>query len=51
VSFRGSTGEASAVFVPKQLPAGTSRLRVAISVNQVGAGYLGGFGKPFVYHR
>jgi hypothetical protein len=26
-------------------------LRAAISVNQIGAGYLGGFSKPFVYHR
>jgi hypothetical protein len=42
---------ASAIFTPAQLPAGTSTLRTAISVNQVGAGYLGGFGKPFVYHR
>jgi hypothetical protein len=43
--------KASAIFAPKMLPAGTSTLRTAISVNQVGAGYLGGFGKPFVYHR
>jgi hypothetical protein len=43
--------KASAIFTPATLPAGTSTLRTAISVNQVGAGYLGGFGKPFVYHR
>jgi len=43
--------KASAIFTPRMLPAGTSTLRTAISVNQVGAGYLGGFGRPFVYHR
>jgi hypothetical protein len=42
---------ASAIFTPSMLPAGTSTLRTAISVNQAGAGYLGGFSKPFVYHR
>jgi hypothetical protein len=42
---------ASAIFTPSMLPAGTSTLRTAISVNQVGAGFLGGFGKPFLYHR
>jgi hypothetical protein len=43
--------KASAIFTPSMLPAGTSTLRTAISVNQAGAGYLGGFSKPFVYHR
>lgn len=42
---------ASAIFTPQMLPAGTSTLRTAISVNQVGAGFLAGFSKPFVYHR
>ena len=42
---------ASAIFTPTMLPAGTSKLRIAISVNEVGAGYLGGIGQPFVYHR
>jgi hypothetical protein len=43
--------KASAIFTPSMLPAGTSTLRTAISVNAAGAGYLGGFSKPFVYHR
>jgi hypothetical protein len=42
---------ASAILTPSMLPAGTSTLRTAISVNQAGAGYLGGFSKPFIYHR
>ncbi len=33
------------------LPKGTSVLRIAISVNQVGAGYLGGISRTIVYHR
>jgi len=37
----------SAVVHPK-LPRGTSTLRVAISVNQVGAGYLAGFSRAIV---
>jgi hypothetical protein len=43
--------KASAVFPPSILPAGSSTLRTAISVNQVGAGFLGGFSRSFVYHR
>src|SRR5262249_34964552 len=43
--------EAPAILPPAQRPAGPSPWRTAISVTQVGAGYLGGFGKPFVYHR
>jgi hypothetical protein len=41
----------SAVFAPAILPPGSSTLRAAISVNQVGAGFLGGFSRSFVYHR
>jgi hypothetical protein len=41
----------SAMFPPTELPAGTATLRSAISVNQVGAGFLGGFSRSFVYHR
>lgn len=36
-------GKASTIFTPQMLPAGTSKIRIAISVNQVGTGYLGGF--------
>jgi hypothetical protein len=51
VARHALNAKASAIFTPRMLPAGTSTLRTAISVNQVGAGYLGGFGKPFGYHR
>jgi hypothetical protein len=40
-----------AVFPVKALPGGTSSLRLAMSVNQAGAGYLGGFSRTFVYQR
>jgi hypothetical protein len=43
--------KATAVFAPSALPGGTSTLRTAISVNQVGRGFLGGFSAPFTYHR
>jgi len=33
------------------LPKGTSRLRVAMSINQAGAGYLGGISRTIVYPR
>ena len=33
------------------LPAGTSRLRIAMSVNQAGAGYLAGFSRTIVFRR
>jgi hypothetical protein len=33
------------------LPHGASRLRIAISVNQAGAGYLGGFSRTIVFRR
>jgi len=43
--------KATAIFPPRMLPGGTSTLRTAISVNQVGAGFLGGVSDPFTYHR
>jgi hypothetical protein len=43
--------KAIAIFTPPMLPGGTSTLRTAISINQAGAGFLGGFSRPFVYHR
>jgi len=33
------------------LPRGPSSLRIAISINQAGAGYLGGISRTIVYHR
>jgi len=33
------------------LPCGTSRLRIAMSVNQAGAGYLGAFSREISYRR
>ena len=33
------------------LPKGTSRLRIAFSVNQAGPGYLGGLSRTIVYHH
>ncbi len=33
------------------LPAGSNRLRIAMSVNQAGAGYLAGFSREIVYRR
>ena len=33
------------------LPYGSSTLRMAFSVNQAGAGYLGSFSGTIVYHR
>jgi hypothetical protein len=44
-----STGS-STIFHPT-LRKGTSRLRVAISVNQAGAGYLGGVSRTLTYRR
>jgi hypothetical protein len=41
----------SAAIFRAKLPTGTSRLRIAISVNQSGAGYLGGISRTIVYHR
>jgi hypothetical protein len=44
-------GNSMAVFPASMLPGGTSTLRVAMSVNQAGTGYLGAFSRPFVYQR
>jgi hypothetical protein len=41
----------TAIFTPTMLPGGTSTLRIAMSVNQAGTGYLGAFGDSFVYQR
>jgi hypothetical protein len=43
--------DSDATFPAEALPGGTSTLRVAMSVNQAGLGYMGAFGKPFVYQR
>jgi hypothetical protein len=40
-----------ATFTAAQLPGGSSTLRLAMSVNQAGTGYLGAFSEPFVYQR
>jgi hypothetical protein len=39
----------TAVFSTKVLPRGASTIRIAISVNQAGAGYLGGFSRTLTY--
>lgn len=44
-------GKATTILEASMLPAGTSTLRTAFSVNAAGPGFLGGFSKPFVYHR
>lgn len=41
----------SAAIFRLTLPHGTSSLRVAFSINQAGAGYLGGMSRTIVYHR
>jgi hypothetical protein len=41
----------SAIFPASKLPLGTSLVRIAMSVNQAGAGYLGGFSRTLSYHR
>jgi len=40
-----------AVFPASAAPGGRSILRIAMSVNQAGAGYLAGFSREFVYQR
>jgi hypothetical protein len=49
------TKRSTALFRPvtfrAALPKGASTLRVAISVNQAGAGYLGGFSRTIVFRR
>ena len=41
----------SAVFRVTAIPRGRSTLRIAMSVNQAGAGYLAGFSRAIVYRR
>jgi hypothetical protein len=43
--------KSSAIFVAKALPKGRSTIRIAMSVNQAGAGYLAGFSRTLVYRR
>jgi hypothetical protein len=40
-----------AIFAASLLPRGRSTIRVAMSVNQAGPGYLGGFSRQLVYTR
>ena len=44
-------GLRSAAVFRATLPRGTSDLRIAMSVNQAGGGYLGGFSRTIVYRR
>jgi hypothetical protein len=41
----------SRVRFESKLPCGPSRLRIAMSVNQAGAGYLGAFSREISYRR
>ena len=50
VSMKQLNASSTAIFYPK-LPRGTSRLRAAISVNQAGAGYLGGASHTIAYRK
>jgi hypothetical protein len=45
------SSRSSAIFPASKLPRGTSLVRVAMSVNQAGAGYLGGFSRTLTYRR
>ena len=44
-------GSTSSAIFRATLPKGTSSLRIAFSVNQAGAGYLGGISRTIVYHN
>ncbi len=44
-------GKSSAIFSSAKLPRGTSNIRIAMSVNQAGAGYLAGFSRTLTYKR
>ena len=44
-------GRSAALFRAAALPRGTSTVRIAMSVNQTGAGYLAGFSRTIVYRR
>ncbi len=43
--------KSSAIFSSKRLPKGSSSIRVVMSVNQAGAGFLGAFSRTITYHR
>jgi hypothetical protein len=44
-------GSSLAIFRASLLPHGRSTIRIAMSVNQAGPGYLGGFSRTLVYRR
>jgi len=48
---RVKLNSSSAAIFKATLPKGTSSLRIAFSVNQAGAGYLGSTSRTIVYHR
>ncbi len=41
----------TAIFQAAVLPKGLSKVRIALSVNQAGPGYLGGFSRTLIYRR
>jgi hypothetical protein len=43
--------KSSAIFKATALPRGRSVIRIAMSVNQAGPGYLGGFSRTIAYRR
>jgi hypothetical protein len=51
VAKQALNGRSGTVFPASALPGGTSTLRVAMSVNQAGVGYLGAISDSFVYQR
>jgi hypothetical protein len=44
-------GNSAAIFAAAALPHGTSTIRIAMSVNQAGRGYLAGFSRTLSYRR
>ncbi len=51
VAFRRLSSSSGAVFPAALLPQGTSTIRVALSVNQAGPGYLGGLSRELTVRR
>ena len=51
VSRARLNGKSSAIFSGTRLPSGSSTVRVVMSVNQAGAGFLGAFSRTITYHR
>lgn len=45
------SAKSSAIFAATSLPAGASTIRIAMSVNQAGPGYLAGFSRTLDYKR